>query len=78
MELCQYYMNIMGIRKVTKPPNYVSVYDLRVQDRIKKKNNYCVPISTLKQTHFETLITEVNQLVPRFRLGDVVGTNSHN
>ena len=30
-------MNIMGIWKVIKPPNYVSVYDLRVQDRIKKK-----------------------------------------
>lgn len=69
-------MNIMGIRKVIKPPNYVSVYDLRVQDRIKKKN-YCVPTSTLKQTHFGTLITGVNQLIPRFRLGDVVGTSSH-
>ena len=75
-ELCQYYMNIMGIRKVIKPPNYVSVYDLRVQDRIKKKK-YCVPTSTLKQTHFGTLITGVNQLIPRFRLGDVVGTSSH-
>lgn len=69
-------MTIMGIRKVIKPPNYVSVYDLRVQDRIKK--NYCVPISTLKQTHFGTLITRVNQLILRFHLGDVVGTSSHN
>ena len=30
-------MNIMGIRKVIKAPNYVNVYDLRVQDRIKTK-----------------------------------------
>lgn len=69
-------MNIMGIRKVIKAPNYVNVYDLRVQGRIKK--NYCVPISTPKQTHFGTLITRVKKLIPRFRLGDVVGTNSHN
>lgn len=39
-------MTIMGIRKVIKPPNYVSVYDLRVQDRIKKKKLLCSNLNT--------------------------------
>lgn len=40
-ELCQYYMNIMGIRMVTKFPENINMYDLRAQDRSggKKKKN---------------------------------------
>ena len=46
-------MNIMGIRKVIKAPNYVNVYDLRVQGRIKKK------IIVFQSQHQNRLILEL-------------------